>query len=420
MIQLSDLIEGAKNCVDNAAKIKPGEEVLILSDTTVDPDVVNAYRIAAELAGGNVSVLTLKSRIAGAGPNKILDEGYFVPWPKMAWHAMVAANVCLNLSYFIEVHSLFGAAQTQWVEQFMDLKKKYGTRLVRVQISVKETLASAYARYPQPLIEFIGVSAFRQVMEAIGIDFEKLDISAATLEADKAEVKLTDLEGTDLCFKGLQFTSGWKWKVGGEKDEQTAWKDFGSYNVGLQPSDSEPNANGVIVTSALHTGPIPQMKITVRDGKGVNIEGGGAVGLRWLRDWEKNSHVMSTGRVFAIHKRPGINWLEEVMYATHPKAFRVGEHYMYSGTEADHSWFTGSRRSGTLHMAFGGGVGPKLYKHRDVEIFWPTLIVNKTTIIDKGHLKILDDPKVRKEAEKYGDPDELLTEDWIPEIPSKR
>jgi hypothetical protein len=71
-------------------------------------------------------------------------------------------------------------------------------------------------------------------------------------------------------------------------------------------------------------------------------------------------------------------------------------------------------------MAFGGGVGPKLYKHRDVELFWPTLVVNKTTIIDKGHLLILDDPKVRKEAEKYGDPDELLTEDWIPEIPSNR
>ena len=42
MIQLSDLIEGAKNCVDNAAKVKPGEEVLILSDTNVDPDYFDA------------------------------------------------------------------------------------------------------------------------------------------------------------------------------------------------------------------------------------------------------------------------------------------------------------------------------------------------------------------------------------------
>ena len=404
MIQLSDLIEGAKNCVDNVARVKPGEEVLILADTTVDLDVINAYRIAAELAGGNVSVLTLKSKIAGAGPNKILDEGYFVPWPKMAWHAMTASDVCLNLSYFIEVHSLFGAAQTQWVEKLMDLRNKYGTRLVRVQISVKETLASAYAKFPEPLLQFIGTSACQQVLEAAGND---------TL---KAEMKLTDLEGTDLSFSGFGVTNSFRWRIKGEQDDVTPWKDFGSYNVGLQPAEPEPNANGMIVTSALHTGPIPRMKIIVKEGRGVDIEGGGEVGIRWLRDWEKNKHVISKGRAFLAHKTPGINILEELMYATHPKAFRVGKTYMYSGTEADHSWFTGSRRAGTLHMAFGGGVG-KEYKHRDVEIFFPTLNINKTTIIEKGRLTILDDPKIRKEVEKYGDPDELLTEDWIPEIP---
>ena len=29
----------------------------------------------------------------------------------------------------------------------------------------------------------------------------------------------------------------------------------------------------------------------------------------------------------------------------------------------------------------------------------------------------LDDPEVRQLAEKYGDPDDLLREDWIPQIP---
>ena len=29
----------------------------------------------------------------------------------------------------------------------------------------------------------------------------------------------------------------------------------------------------------------------------------------------------------------------------------------------------------------------------------------------------LDDPEVRKLAEKYGDPDDLLREDWVPQIP---
>ena len=38
-------------------------------------------------------------------------------------------------------------------------------------------------------------------------------------------------------------------------------------------------------------------------------------------------------------------------------------------------------------------------------------------VIEKGRLTALDDPGVRKLAAKYGDPDELLKEGWIPEIP---
>jgi hypothetical protein len=37
--------------------------------------------------------------------------------------------------------------------------------------------------------------------------------------------------------------------------------------------------------------------------------------------------------------------------------------------------------------------------------------------VDRGHLVSLDDPDVRALAGKYGDPDKLLIEDWIPEIP---
>lgn len=39
------------------------------------------------------------------------------------------------------------------------------------------------------------------------------------------------------------------------------------------------------------------------------------------------------------------------------------------------------------------------------------------TAIQNGRLTALDDPEVRELARKYGDPDELLKEDWIPNIP---
>ena len=38
-------------------------------------------------------------------------------------------------------------------------------------------------------------------------------------------------------------------------------------------------------------------------------------------------------------------------------------------------------------------------------------------MIDKGRLAALDDPEVRALAAKYGDPDELLREDFIPGVP---
>jgi len=39
------------------------------------------------------------------------------------------------------------------------------------------------------------------------------------------------------------------------------------------------------------------------------------------------------------------------------------------------------------------------------------------TLIDNGRLTSLDNAEVRALASRYGDPDQLLAEDWRPEIP---
>ena len=38
-------------------------------------------------------------------------------------------------------------------------------------------------------------------------------------------------------------------------------------------------------------------------------------------------------------------------------------------------------------------------------------------LLDKGRMTSLDHPEVRALASRYGDPDYLLAEDWIPEVP---
>jgi hypothetical protein len=38
-------------------------------------------------------------------------------------------------------------------------------------------------------------------------------------------------------------------------------------------------------------------------------------------------------------------------------------------------------------------------------------------LIEDGRLKALDAPEVRELAARYGDPDAMLSEDWVPAIP---
>ena len=48
------------------------------------------------------------------------------------------------------------------------------------------------------------------------------------------------------------------------------------------------------------------------------------------------------------------------------------------------------------------------HTHQDCVMFDATVKVGNATLIDKGFLTALRDPKVREEASKYGDPVELL------------
>lgn len=47
----------------------------------------------------------------------------------------------------------------------------------------------------------------------------------------------------------------------------------------------------------------------------------------------------------------------------------------------------------------------------------PGVWVLSRYVIENGRLTALDHPEVRELAAKYGDPDEILREDWVPQIP---
>jgi hypothetical protein len=401
-IQLSHLIPGAMNCMRNVAKIHPGEEVLIITDTTSDPDVAEAYKIAAEIEGGHVSVLTLTSTGAGASSDEITHNALYGLWPKVAFSALSAADWCMNLTAFTDIHGMFGTGASYYgLKSMSDIWEKYATRMLSVVITNKEGLASDWATYPERLLRFLGYRAHEHLLQAAGPDLSK------------ALVRVTDPQGTDLSLEG--FTMVTKSDLDSSKAAMPFYT-FGTEVVGMKPL---PNAEGVIVSTSIHTGWIPEMKMTVKGGRAIQIEGGGEAGIKWARDFDKSKGADSQGRataIFGSHPGPGVNWFEELMYGVHPKAFRTGYKYRWQGSAAVGGWNGGTTRSGTLHFGIGGGKD-EWYRHRDLEVFFPTLTINGETIIDSGRLVVLDDAQVREEAAKYGDADDLLTEKWIPDMP---
>lgn len=404
MIQLSDLMPATFNCARNIAKIHPGDNVLIMTDTTTDPDVITAYKIAYESCGGVVTVITVKCEAVGSNPHDITDKLLTGLFPKVAVEAMKAADFYIDLTCYTDQHGIYGTGHSTYGLMRGDLWEKYHTRMLNIAIAFKEGLASDWGTYPDPLLKYITYRANQQVIEAANGDMEN------------SVIRVTDPEGTDITVHGFAM-----YRTAPKPEdipEYPALMTFGSGQVGLLPQRPTPNMEGVIVSSSIHPGHVPTVKATVKGGRVVKLEGGGEIERLWTQDWEKHKDADCSGRssMFGEVPGPGINWIEELMYGTHPKAFRIGLKYRYEGSHTFVTWNGGTRRSGTLHFGIGGGKD-ETYRHRDLEVYFPTFTINGVEMIKNGRLTALDLPDVREKAAEYGDPDLLLAENWIPDLP---
>ena len=193
--------------------------------------------------------------------------------------------------------------------------------------------------------------------------------------------------------------------------------------------------NGTIAGTQGHGGFFPRWEITFKDGFISDVKGGGAQGeaLKEFVQWEKLNKL-----TYPYHNQPGFWYLYEIAFGSHPKAFRHPIPLLKSGnTSPDRV------RSGVIHW----GLGIRLWHDPDApteskvwrefseknnvpfdhgwhtHTYFTTYRVrlrnaNKwVNLLKKGHMTSLDNPEVRALASRYGDPNYLLTEDWIPEVP---
>ncbi len=232
-------------------------------------------------------------------------------------------------------------------------------------------------------------------------------------------VHLTDPEGTDVTYT---LWPEYFERQGTPFKEAPNWGHLMAHP--LPPLVSQADATGTFAGTTNHFGrPFPTMRLSIDGGRLESIQGGGAYGSGWNDMLDESRHLK-----YPCFPREGLFWLWEVAIGTNPKIRRPqGIHLQSSGGS---EWER--RRSGVIHIGLGtswrsefedwAAERSMLYGHLHVHLLFPTLDVTTKTgevvrIIENGHLTALDDPEVRVLAGKFGDPDELLKEDWIPEIP---
>jgi hypothetical protein len=212
--------------------------------------------------------------------------------------------------------------------------------------------------------------------------------------------------------------------------------DYPAFQGEWLPREPMALANGTIAGTTNHTGYYPRWEVTLKDGYVRDVKGGGTFGEA-LKEFLQFPNTNDKVLPFHNPDHPGYWWLYEIALGTHPKGFRNP-----AGLEIGNA--TPERnRAGVFHWGLGvtlhhdPGSPAKSQKLTDFtaqynvprDHGWHTHTYFTTykvrlrnagqwvNITERGRLKSLDNPEVRALASRYGNPDDLLQEDWRPGMP---
>jgi hypothetical protein len=279
---------------------------------------------------------------------------------------------------------------------------------------------------------------------------EKKTIEKLTPDIDS--VRVTDPEGTDITWNVTSEMVD-RWLAGLPASETSHLAMYPDTATGKYAPASGPDgkrewiprspiatATGVIAGTNGSGGFWPRMEVSIKDGTITEVKGGGKYG-DVIREFLQYPHINDL--TYPYYDKPGFWHLWEVALGTQPKNFRDPADF-YGGGHSGVYCLTFERyRAGVIHWGLGNeipeepdsvGQPVKWLKFGEdnnlpvghdfhIQNYFITYKVHRrstgewVTIIDGGHLVALDDPEVRALAAKFGDPDRILAEDWVPEVP---
>ena len=194
--------------------------------------------------------------------------------------------------------------------------------------------------------------------------------------------------------------------------------------------------NGVIAGTTNHHGYYPRIEVVIKDGYVREVKGGGYFGDIW-REAMKIPKIHETQ--WPLRNEPGYWWSREAGLGTNPKFYQEPQENMIIGRNRSER-----NVAGVIHFGFGqqvveGPTGPEKPKEAiefekntglPNEHGWHihnTLITYRAkvrgtkntwlTVIDRGRITALDSPEIRALASRYGNPNEVLRQDWIRHLP---
>lgn len=348
MLRLSDAIEGARNCAIGYGNVKRGENVLIITDSKSD------FRIA--------EVLAVVCRDVGADVTTIIMRPRTIPHeepPKPVAMAMKGADIIFNPLFYTISHT----------NARMEANEA-GARYMGLYIESLEAMTTEGAKFPAEIIFEINKRVLKQWKSG-------------------GTIHITCEKGSDLTAKilGPQYLQGGQ--VGPMKRGRFGNFAGGFGTIGMWPSGT---SNGVLYFDCAHTftGRLKTpLKFTYKDGTVVKVEG------------DKEQVDFFEG-VFKKYGKDATHHAE-LMIGTNPKT-RI---YLNDPTHME-----AQRHAGILHSAIGNAhsklpdgkdkieVWPGI--HLDNIILEPTMTIDGEICIEKGRLKVLDDPEIIEMVKERG------------------
>lgn len=402
------------------APVNPGDRVLIAVSERTDPLVIEALKLAFQEQGATVHLY-----LTHADPTPTLED---------LWTPEAQSEV--NPRWLVPNYRTppppTAAEQREalWMATF-DLVPGRDSlpNGRRMQWPTREILASPAITYPEEILYAIDRAGWGIIRQA-------------------ERVRITDAEGTDVSFS--YFPEYWQVVEGTHPEIHTRGGGPGTarregYTYGIPGASEHPlipghlmgvpegivldksDGEGVFVATQNHRGYFPKITLTMSQHRVVKVEGGGRYGEMWREFYElyddRYKYPMNQGR-------EGHGQWVEAAIGINPKVTRT--HNLYESITARRSSSFERMRSAIIHLGFGNVLAENdewamennlpvawhFHLHLNYATYDATLRDGRTVrLIDKGHLTTLDDPEIRRIAARFGDPDELLREDWIPATP---